>query len=239
MLRYELGDSLFFGAINEYLKRLAHGNSTTDTLQKICEEYSGKDLDWFFQQWIYNKGWPILEIHSEGSESSNNLHFLIRQIEPFVQRPYVNLPLEMKIKYSNDSVEYKMINISNWDTNFVIEPVLGIRNITYNNGPSLRTLVELHDYGTGVDETNNLSTDIIAYPNPANNYVRLLFKKIYANANLKIFNTLGEEVMVLDFETEKNNEMKLIDVSNLPNGVYFIVIHSGKNTDTVRISVQH
>ena len=67
----------------------------------------------------------------------------------------------------------------------------------------------------------------------------ILFKKIYANANLKIFNTLGEEVMVLDFETEKNNEMKLIDVSNLPNGVYFIVIHSGKNTDTVRISVQH
>lgn len=239
MLRYELGDSIFFGAVKEYLNLLALGNSTTDTLEKICEEYSGKNLGWFFRQWVYNKGWPILNIIESGSDKYNPVHLSIRHMDTLLQTTYTKIPLELKIEYINDSVEYRMITINENDTAFFIYPNTRIKKISYNNGPSLRTLAEIHTETIGVEDTRDISSNIIAYPNPANNYVRLLLKDIYVKVYLKIFNTLCEEEKELNFETEKNIEMKLIDVSDLPNGVYFIVVYSGKNTDTVRITVQH
>jgi aminopeptidase N len=243
MLRYELGDSLFFGAINEYLKRLALGNSTTDTLQKICEEYSGKDLDWFFQQWVYDKGWPILRIDENviiyDTTGLCKLSLRVRQIDPYVQTPYINLPLEVSIFFNNDSSALKMLKINEWEETFVFDSIPLFNIITYNRGPSMRALIEIHTSRTDVEDNFSQSADIIAYPNPANNYIRLLFKKIYLNANLKVYNSLAEEVKELNFDTEKNNEVKIIDVSDLPSGVYFIVVYSGKDTDTVRISVQH
>ncbi|MCL5992214.1 MAG: T9SS type A sorting domain-containing protein, partial [Bacteroidetes bacterium] len=239
MLRYELGDSIFFGAIREYLDRLALGNSTTDTLEKIFEEYSGKDLRRFFQLWVLMPGWPILEIHETVSEYNNNVDVYIVQIDSLTHLLYENLPLEMKIEYVNDSIEYRMISINGLVTTIKLNPEIKIRRISYNNGPTLRTLAEIRTSIVRVDEISNITSNILVYPNPANNYVRLLLKDIYVKANLKIYNSLCEEVKELNFETEKNNEMKLIDVSDIPSGVYFIVVYSGKNTDTVRISIQH
>ncbi|TAL69559.1 MAG: T9SS type A sorting domain-containing protein [Bacteroidetes bacterium] len=239
MLRYELGDSIFFGAVKEYINRLGLGNSTSDTLQKICEEYSGKDLRRFFQQWVYFEGWPILEIHEAGSSVYNAVHINIAQIDTTFHVLYNNLPLEMKIEYVNDSVEYRMIDINGIVTTVDIDPAIRIKRISYNNGPSLRTLAEIHTTTVGVDDIRDISSNIIAYPNPANNYIRLLLKNIFTKAKLKIYNNLCDIVKELDFDTEKSNEMKLIDVSDLPAGVYFLVIYSGKDTDTVKFSVQH
>ncbi|MBI5326074.1 MAG: T9SS type A sorting domain-containing protein [Ignavibacteriae bacterium] len=171
--------------------------------------------------------------------NSIDVYISTEQSDPYIQSHYVNVPLEMKIVYKNDSVEYRMLHISNRDSSFVIVPPMRIKQFSFNNGPTLRTLVEIHTETIGVRDISDLSSNIIAYPNPANNYVRLLLKDIFAKAEIKIFNILCEEVKVQSIETEKNNEMKLIDVSELPNGVYFITVYSGKITDTIRITVQH
>jgi hypothetical protein len=59
MLRGVLGDSTFFAALREYRAQWGYRSATTEDLQAVCEQMSGRDLDAFFQQWIYGEYYPV------------------------------------------------------------------------------------------------------------------------------------------------------------------------------------
>ena len=61
MVRYYLGEDDFFTMMQDYVETYKYGIVSTDDFQEKCEEYYGDDLDWFFQQWVYEEGYPIFE----------------------------------------------------------------------------------------------------------------------------------------------------------------------------------
>ena len=63
MLRHIVGDSTFFDLMRTYYSdpRYAHGAAQTEDFQGICEDVSGMDLDYFFQEWIYGTYYPKYE----------------------------------------------------------------------------------------------------------------------------------------------------------------------------------
>jgi aminopeptidase N len=60
MLRRVIGDQAFFDGIYAYTNepglRYAHGD--TEDLRLAIESEAGMDLTWFFDQWVYNPGFP-------------------------------------------------------------------------------------------------------------------------------------------------------------------------------------
>ena len=60
MLRGLLGDSTFFTGIRRYYAAHVNGNALTADLQHAMEAASGRPLDWFFHQWLYEPGYPRL-----------------------------------------------------------------------------------------------------------------------------------------------------------------------------------
>lgn len=58
MLRGVLGDTVFFEALEAYRAAFAYSSATTEDFQAACEQASGRDLDWFFQEWIYGEYYP-------------------------------------------------------------------------------------------------------------------------------------------------------------------------------------
>lgn len=52
MLRYVVGDEIFLKIMNTYAQRYEGKSATIKDFQTICEEASGRDLDWFFEEWI-------------------------------------------------------------------------------------------------------------------------------------------------------------------------------------------
>ncbi len=58
MLRFLVGDSLFFSTIRTYGETYKYINASTDDFKSIAEEVSGEELDWFFNEWIYGGGSP-------------------------------------------------------------------------------------------------------------------------------------------------------------------------------------
>jgi len=58
MLRGVLGDTDFFAALAAYRAQYGFGSATTEQLRDVCEAVSGRDLDAFFQQWIYGEYYP-------------------------------------------------------------------------------------------------------------------------------------------------------------------------------------
>lgn len=58
MLRNYLGDDAFFSGLNDYLKTNEYGTGEAPQLRLSLEKISGKDLNWFFNQWYYDSGHP-------------------------------------------------------------------------------------------------------------------------------------------------------------------------------------
>ncbi|WBV58364.1 M1 family metallopeptidase [Chryseobacterium daecheongense] len=60
MLRNYLEDDAFFAGMNDYLKTNEYKNGEAHQLRLSFEKVSGKDLNWFFNQWYFGSGHPKL-----------------------------------------------------------------------------------------------------------------------------------------------------------------------------------
>ena len=58
MLRNYLGDDAFFAGLTDYLKTNEFGTGEAHQLRLSLEKVSGKDLNWFFNQWYFGNGNP-------------------------------------------------------------------------------------------------------------------------------------------------------------------------------------
>lgn len=62
MLRKYVGDEAFFLGLKTYLTEYKYQAAEVHQLRLIFEKITGKDLNWFFNQWYFGAGHPSLEI---------------------------------------------------------------------------------------------------------------------------------------------------------------------------------
>jgi len=60
MLRRQVGDEAFWQGIRDYYREYRDGTALTEDLQRVMEGASQQDLEWFFRQWAYVPGHPML-----------------------------------------------------------------------------------------------------------------------------------------------------------------------------------
>ncbi len=62
MLRFVLGDEAFFDGMILYAETHAHDVATTEDFRAAMETHHGAELDWFFEQWVYQAGDPSYRV---------------------------------------------------------------------------------------------------------------------------------------------------------------------------------
>ena len=62
MLRNYVGDDAFFKSLNLYLTNNRFKAGEAGNLRLAFEEVTGKDMNWFWNQWYYGSGHPIVKI---------------------------------------------------------------------------------------------------------------------------------------------------------------------------------
>lgn len=88
MLRKILGDSTFFKTLKTYVTnpKFKYANVTTEDFIETCKLVSGKDLNWFFEQWVYANpdsiDRPVLKINWSKTEfqAGYKLNITIKQL---------------------------------------------------------------------------------------------------------------------------------------------------------------
>ena len=79
MLRNYLGDEAFFESLNYYLIKHKYGTAEAHDLRLAFEKVSGKDLNWFFNQWYFGKGHIKMDVSYDYNTLNNTVTVNINQ----------------------------------------------------------------------------------------------------------------------------------------------------------------
>lgn len=77
MLRNEVGDSVFQQIIRTYYNTYKGSNADTRNFEAVAEKVSGRELTWFFDQWLYEPG--ISKIKARWKQENGKLFITINR----------------------------------------------------------------------------------------------------------------------------------------------------------------
>jgi aminopeptidase N len=80
-LRYILGDELFFRTLSTFLHRHAFEPVDTHDFMKTVKEVTGRDMDWFFEQFIFSPGHPVFEVSSDWDAAAGEIRLHVAQVQ--------------------------------------------------------------------------------------------------------------------------------------------------------------
>lgn len=107
MLKSYVGDEAFFAAVKTYLSENKFQSVEIHNLRLAFEKVTGEDLNWFFNQWFYQPGHPIVKV--EDRFESDTLYISIEQIQDISQLPVYKLPLYIDIYLGDKLMRYPLV----------------------------------------------------------------------------------------------------------------------------------
>ena len=241
MLRHKVGKNTFFEILKSYASNdsLAYNAASTADFQKISEDISGQNLEIFFQQWIYEEGYPKYEI-SWWHEGNTNYKVKVDQVQ---QGGLFSMPIDLNFSGSfgpllidttivveNNSLSH-LYEISG--LNFIVE------NVTLD--PNNWILKEVSYSTNEVDHLIPKTVTVdFAYPNPFNRNLKLSFyihpELGSQNVSINIFNTNGGLVESLaDERFQSGFYNKSWNANGKPTGVYFIQLSTDNYINTQKV----
>ena len=107
-LRELLGDEAFWRGVNIYLNRHKFASVETSDLEKAMEESSGRDLGWFFEQWVYGTGYPKLDVKPVYNARSRSLVLTVTQTQKVdkLTPAAFRLPLTIELVAAGNKTEF-------------------------------------------------------------------------------------------------------------------------------------
>ena len=87
MLKHYLGPDRFWASVHTYLSRHALGTATTDDFRQAVLEATGENLDWFWAEWMYQAGYPQLDVSAAYDSAGHALVLTTRQTQQDSLKP--------------------------------------------------------------------------------------------------------------------------------------------------------
>lgn len=98
MLRSLVGDHSFFAIVSNFLHRFAFDVVDTADFIRTVKAVTGQNLDWFFDQWLFKPGHPVLDVSSEWDPGARVLRLRVKQIQDVSRGvPVFRLPVSIKL----------------------------------------------------------------------------------------------------------------------------------------------
>jgi hypothetical protein len=228
MLRHILGDSIFFHSLRRYATNpaLQYSTAITRDFQSICESVSGKNLDYFFQEWIYGEEYPVYN-YSWTWKSLGDSSVIILDIGQISGRSnpaFFTMPIDIRITAAGRDTTLTVFNDLQ-QQRFIIKS---------NERPSAVLL----DPDKWILKFVNSDKDLLPseyileqnYPNPFNSTTNIVYRlRRQGEVTLKIYDLLGREITILvnNEEMSAGSYIKEFNASRLTSGIYFYRLVAG------------
>ncbi|MEM7656814.1 MAG: M1 family metallopeptidase [Bacteroidota bacterium] len=109
MLRNKIGEEAFELGIRKYYQQYQFRNAMSSDLERIMEEVSGQELSSFFQQWLYQPGFPKLKLIWNYDTKTKELMVEAEQMQ---ENALFQFPLEVAWRQPNGNWETATFEIN-------------------------------------------------------------------------------------------------------------------------------
>lgn len=243
MLRRLMGDNSFFGALIDYANHYRYGNAVTEELKTHFETYYG-DLDWFFNEWIYQAGHPeyTWSWWQRQDGANYNLNITIHQNQN--NAPTFVMPITFKAHFNTGA-----------DSTFTVRDSLQTQyfTLTFSRRPTgiyfdpeNDLLKEVNQYTT-VDEERAIPGNFYLarnYPNPFNPSTSIRYEIASdGQISLIIYDVMGRKVKTLADGFTSAGQHSVVwdgcDDSGIPvsSGIYLYVIKTPAGIATRKMNL--
>jgi hypothetical protein len=110
ILRDMLGDDVFLRALQEYINRWNGKHPTPYDFFFTFNDVAGKNLDWFWNPWFFENGYPDLAIEKV-SDKDDRVEVVIRKVGN------IPTPVKLKVIYENETSEEYYFSADIWIDN--------------------------------------------------------------------------------------------------------------------------
>ncbi len=134
MLRFLLGEDLFWRAIRRYIAKHQYATVETHDLEIAIEEATGQNLYWFFDQWVYKAGYPVFAVSYTWNDSTGTVSLSVQQTQKMDSLTGVfRTPVEVEVIGKTERAVHR-VQILNRDTVFVLPAPERPRLVIFDRG---------------------------------------------------------------------------------------------------------
>ncbi len=130
MLRHLVGDDAFFASLNKYLTDNKFSNGSAIKLKLAFEAVTGKDLNWFFNQWYFGSGHPYVRIGQKYMADQQKVLVTIQQTQ--TQNKLFTLPIGIDVYVNGNRNHYEVWSKNKVDS-FYFPAAVAPDNVNVDN----------------------------------------------------------------------------------------------------------
>ncbi|MBI5473276.1 MAG: T9SS type A sorting domain-containing protein [Ignavibacteriae bacterium] len=244
-LRGVVGDSVFFKSLRAYQAKYAGKSAITSELQNVVDSVAGRDMSWFFNQWIFGKGWP--KYATRFTWNADTLTYTVQQNQEAAW-PIFKMPIRVRAYFganTRDYIVHDSLRLQTFKLPLSTQP----DSVIFDpDGWILKQMVSFTDV---VEEIRRPYVFQLEqnYPNPFNPSTTIRFEiaglpderggsgssisLTTRFVSLKVFDMLGREVATLvNDELKPGRHERVFSGTGISSGVYVYRLSAGGSTLT-------
>ncbi|TAF11881.1 MAG: T9SS C-terminal target domain-containing protein [Flavobacteriia bacterium] len=192
MLRWVMGDAIFFQALQNYLNapNLAFGYAVTTDLKSQLETVHGSSLTEFFNDWIYGQGYPTYTVNAQ-NWGAGQAKITVSQTQSNASVSFFEMPLEIRLTSAGGLTHDVVVNHTSNAQEFIVPVPFVVTGVTFDPN---KHIISRNNVATLANESFDLEQTISVYPNPTTNELHIMMPTTLQLDKVEIYNTLGQLV---------------------------------------------
>lgn len=220
MLRFKLGDEAFFLGMRNYLADadLAYKYAVSTDLQEHLEIVYGGSLDEFFNDWLYNQGYPTYTIIAQNF-GAGQAKITVNQTQSHPSVSFFEMPVPIRLLGAGGQTFDTVVNNTTNGQQFIVSVPFVVTGVQFD---PKRNIISKNNTATLSNESFNFEDAIVVSPNPANDEIHIQMPLDLTLESVEIFNNLGQLI-----STKSTADFS---VSNFSSGIHFLKIVTSEGT---------
>lgn len=218
MLRWKMGDTAFFQALRNYLAdpSLAYGYAVTTNLKSHLENVYGSSLTEFFNDWLYNQGYPSYNIVAQ-NWGAGQAKITVNQTQSDASVSFFEMPLQIRFTGAGGVIHDVVIDNTSNGQQFVVSVPFTVTGVEFDPNKHIISKNNTVTLGNDIFE---LEKAISLFPIPSNSELHIQLPTTVELEKVEIFNSLGQLV--------STHQTKDMDVSKLSSGMHWAKISTSE-----------
>lgn len=221
MLRFKLGDAVFFQGLRNYLadSNLAFKYAVTTDLKSHLEAVYGSSLTEFFNDWVYNQGYPIYNVTVQNT-NPGQARITVAQTTSHTSVSFFEMPVPIRLLGASGQTQDVVVNNTVNGEQFNVSVPFTVTGVQFDPTKNIISRMSM----ATLENTNfNIDNAIQIFPNPSSTTIAVSIRENIEIENAVFYSVLGQKIM-------ETKSQKSWDISSFSSGIHFLTIQTNKGT---------